>query len=134
MKKSSNPDFAERLRASSDAKKIQLEHATRAKSEAETPAAIERHAARSAISVARDGRVAERKATKVATESRQAAAEVAARAAEIASREAALIAEQEAQDAEYNERIERQATLEAEQQIARDARYAARKARRQKGR
>jgi hypothetical protein len=134
MKKSPNPDFAERLRTAADAKKILVERAARAKSASESPAAIERQTARSAVSAARDGRVAERKATKVATKARQAAAEIAARAAEIASREAALIAEQEARDAEYHERIERQATLEAEQLVARDARYAARKARRHKGR
>jgi hypothetical protein len=37
-------------------------------------------------------------------------------------------------DAEFAERIAREATTEAEQQAARDARYAARKARKRKGR
>jgi Family of unknown function (DUF6481) len=40
----------------------------------------------------------------------------------------------EAREAEYSERIEKQAALEAEQQAARDARYAARKAKKRKGR
>lgn len=55
-------------------------------------------------------------------------------AAEAAAREIALKAEQDALDAEYNERIAREAANEAEAQAARDARYAARKARKRKGR
>ena len=54
--------------------------------------------------------------------------------AEAATREAALKAEQETRDAEFAERIAREAALEAERQAARDARYAARKARKRKGR
>jgi hypothetical protein len=45
-----------------------------------------------------------------------------------------LKAEQEARDAEFAERMAREAALEAEKQAARDARYAARKARKRKGR
>jgi len=58
----------------------------------------------------------------------------AAQGAEAAAREAALKAEQEARDKEFAERMEREAILEAERQAARDARYAARKARKRKGR
>jgi len=57
-----------------------------------------------------------------------------AQAAEAAAREAALKAEQEARDVEFAERAEREAIVEAEKQAARDARYAARKARKRKGR
>jgi hypothetical protein len=67
--------------------------------------------------VARDARVAERKATKAATEVKEAAE----RAAEAFALGAALKAEHEAREAEYTERIEKQAALEAEQQAARDA-------------
>src|SRR5258706_6409052 len=58
----------------------------------------------------------------------------AAQAAEAAAREAALKAEQEARDAEFAEQIARETALEAERQAARDDRYAARKARKRKGR
>jgi hypothetical protein len=58
----------------------------------------------------------------------------AAQLAEAATREAALKAEQETRDAEFAERMAREAALEAERQAARDARYAARKARKRKGR
>ena len=68
------------------------------------------------------------------TEARQAAALAATQAAEAAAREAALKAEQETRDAELAERIAREAALEAERQAARDVRYAARKARKRKGR
>jgi hypothetical protein len=54
--------------------------------------------------VARDARIAERIATKLAMEARQAAALAAAQTAEAAAREAALKAEQEARDAEFAER------------------------------
>ena len=53
---------------------------------------------------------------------------------ERAAREAAHKAEQEARETEYAERVAREAALEVERQAARDARYAARKARKQKGR
>jgi hypothetical protein len=59
---------------------------------------------------------------------------MAAQLAEAAAREASLQAEQEARDAEFAERTAREATLEAERQTARDARYAARKAQKRKGR
>ena len=138
MNRSKNTGFADRLSAAAEAKKAQLERAARAKSEAEGPAAVERRTAREAIKVARDARIAERKATKKATklaiEARHAAAVAAAQVAEAAAREAALKAEQEARDAEYAEQTAREAAVEAERQAARDARYAARKARKRKGR
>jgi hypothetical protein len=134
MNRSKNTDFADRLKTAADAKKAQLERAALARSEAESPAAIKRRMARDAVKVARDARIAERRATKLAVEARQAAALAAAQAAEVAAREAALKAEQEARDAEFAEQTAREAALEAERQTARDARYAARKARKRKGR
>ena len=134
MNRSKNTSFTDRLSAAADAKKAQLERAARARSEAESPAGIERWMARDAVRVARDARIAERKATKLAAEARQAAALAAAQVAEAAAREAALKAEQETRDAEFAEQMAREAALEAERQAARDDRYAARKARKRKGR
>jgi len=102
-----------------------------AKSAAESPEAVERRKAREAVKVARDARIAERRATKLAIEAREAAASAAAQAAD---READLKAEQETRDAEFAEQTAREAALEDERQAARDARYAARKARKRKGR
>ena len=90
MNRSKNTGFADRLSAAADAKKAQLERAVRARSEAESPAAVERQRAQEAVRVARDARIAERKATKLAIEARQAAALAAAQAAEAAAREVAL--------------------------------------------
>jgi len=87
-----------------------------------------------AVRVARDARIAERTATKLAIEAQQAAGLAAAQATEAAAREAALKTEQEARDMEFAERAAREATMEEERQAARDARYAARKARKRKGR
>jgi hypothetical protein len=134
MNRSTRTSFADRLGDAADAKKAQLERAARARSVADTPAAVERRAAREAIGVARDARIAERTATKLAMEAAKAAALVAAQIDEAAAREASLRAEREASDNEFAERIAREATEDAERQAARDARYAARKARRHRGR
>ena len=53
--------------------------------------------------MARDARIAERRAAKLANEAREAAALAVAQAAEAAAREAALKAEQAARDAEFAE-------------------------------
>jgi|SRR5580704_7908057 hypothetical protein len=126
--------FADRLSDAADAKKTQLERAAGVRAVADTPAAVERRAAREAISVARDGRIAERTAIKLAMEVGQATALAAAQVADAAARQARLRAEQEASDIEFDERIAREAAVDAERQTARDARYAARKARRRQGR
>src|SRR5580704_5587100 len=101
MNWSKNASFADRLSAAAEAKKAQLERAAQARSEAESPTAIKRRMARDAVKVARDARIAERRATKLAVEARQAAALAAAQAAEVAAREAALKAEQAARDANF---------------------------------
>jgi hypothetical protein len=59
--------------------------------------------------VARDARIAERRATKLAIQARLAAAPAAAKVAEAAAREAALRPEQEARDAEFAEPTAREA-------------------------
>ena len=96
---------------------------------ADDPAFAERKAARQATSAPREVRLAERVANKAA-EAERGALERACEAAEQKARETAereLRLQQEAR--EIVERAERQATLQVEQKAARDARYAARKAR-----
>jgi Family of unknown function (DUF6481) len=82
-----NTSFADRLSAAANAKKAQLERAARARSAAESPAAVEQRAAREAVGVAREARIAERKATKLAIEARQAAALAAALGRRIPARD-----------------------------------------------
>jgi len=54
MNRHKNTGFADRLSAAAEAKKAQLERAAQARSEAESPAAVERRKAREAVGVARD--------------------------------------------------------------------------------
>jgi hypothetical protein len=116
--------FDDRLTTAANAKKAQLEKFL-AKFAANEPGFAERQSARQMIAAAREIRVAERKAVRLKREA-QAAAEEAARAAAIA-------AEQIAHDVAVAERVASEAAgalvREVEQKIARDARYAARKAR-----
>jgi hypothetical protein len=114
-----NTGLGDRLAAAAAAKNTMLE---RFRSKQADPAVLERQAELKAISAARDARQAERKAVREAEASRLAA-ERAAAAAEQAAREA-----EERRLAK--EAAGRTAALEAQQKAARDARYAARKARR----
>jgi Family of unknown function (DUF6481) len=84
LNRSKNTSFADRLSAPADAKRAELERA-RARSAAESPAAVERRTAREAVRAARAARIAERTATKLALEARQAAALAAAQVAEAAA-------------------------------------------------
>ena len=116
-----NTSFSDRLNAAAAAKKATLER-FHARPGPDDPAVREQQAARKAISDAREVRVAERQAAREAEVARQAA-EQAGKAAEQAEREAEerrLAAEAAAQAV----------ALEAGRKAARDARYAARKARR----
>jgi Family of unknown function (DUF6481) len=109
--------FSERLNTAADARRATLER-FRAKPGPDDPAVIERRAARQAISAAREARVAARQAALEAEAARQAAREVeAAREAEAAR--------QAAEQADHDGALEA-----ADRKAARDARYAARKARR----
>src|SRR5205823_12588202 len=99
MNKSQNTSFADRLSAAAEAKKAQLERAAQARSEAESPAAVERRTEREAVRVARDARIAERRATKLAVEARQTAALAGTQAAAAPARWPAPKAEQETRDA-----------------------------------
>jgi hypothetical protein len=118
MSAKNDDDFNERLSTAAKAKQALLEK-FRARPKADDPAAAERNAARLAVSLARDARIAERKAAREA-EAVRVQAEAIRHAAEDAARKAAAEAEQAAQEL----------ALEAERKAARDARYAARKARR----
>jgi hypothetical protein len=117
MSGSRQKDLGDRLTAAESARKAMLER-FRAKPGADDPAVAERKASRAAVSAARETRLAEREAEKRARLENEAI--------ERAAREAAEKAETEREAAE---RVEREATQEAEQKAARDARYAARKAR-----
>jgi Family of unknown function (DUF6481) len=107
-------NFDDRLSAAAAAKQALLER-FRARPAADDPAEIARQAALKSIADARDARAAERKAIKDAEIARLAAEEAARKAqAEAAAKEAKA----------------RAAAQEAERKAARDAKYAARKARR----
>jgi hypothetical protein len=106
-------NFDDRLSAAAAAKQALLER-FRARPSADDPAVIAQQAALKAIADARDARAAERKAAKDAEAARVAAEQAAKRAAD----QAAAI-----------EAKARAAAVEIERKAARDAKYAARKAR-----
>lgn len=124
-------NFTDRLSAAANAKKAQLEK-FRARSGGDDRAVAERQATRHAVTVARDARTAERKAVRragIAREAAEKAARDTAAVAEQAAHDAAMAAEQEARDAEIIRQAADDVTMQAERKAARDARYAARKAR-----
>jgi hypothetical protein len=107
-------NFDDRISAAAAAKQALLER-FRARPAADDPGEIARQDALKAIADARDVRAAERRAAKEAELARLAAEEAAKKAAaDLAAKEARA----------------RAAALEAERKAARDAKYAARKARR----
>ena len=114
-------DFRERLTTAANARKVALEK-FQARPKPDDPAVLERQAAQLAIKHARDARIQERKAAREAEAARQAAVQ------------AALAAEEKARSmqsaAEKAAAADRAAIVAAERKAARDARYAARNARR----
>ena len=120
-----NPDFADRQKTSAEAKKALLEK-MRANAPSNRPGFLERQAERAAVAEAREKRQAERAAQK-AIEAEQRAKE------EEANR---VIREQEAEAARQAAELEKNraaielAELRAAQKANRDAKYAARQARR----
>jgi hypothetical protein len=119
-----DPGYLERKSAATDARKAALEK-FRANSAANDPAAAERQASRQAVSIARDARAVARKAAKAAREIEVAEEAVRARElAEQADRDAAAQAKRESA-----EKATREYTEQTDRKAARDARYAARKAR-----
>ena len=115
-----NANFDERRNAAEAAKKAKLEK-FRALTAQINEGAAERLTARQAIIAARDVRAAEREAARLAAEARAAEDQ--------AAREMVLKAEQAERDARAAEQAEREVASAAERKAARDARYAARKAR-----
>ena len=111
----------DRLSAAGQAKQAMLDR-FRSRPAATDPAVLERQAAQIATEQARDARAADRKAVRDAEAERQAELR-AAQEVEAAAQEAALAAQ-------AAEAAVRAADLKVEQKAARDARYAARQARR----
>jgi hypothetical protein len=121
-------DLNDRMSAAANAKKALLEK-FKAKPGADDPTVIARQEARRAILEAREQRQAERELARQAELVRQAELEVI-RLAEEAERERerqAQIAEEARLEAQ---RVQAEKELEVQRKAARDARYAARKARR----
>jgi len=119
------PGFADRLDASAQARRKQLEKA-KAVAPTNDPEFAKRQAARREAAAAREARAAERRAAKEAEKARKAEEKVAREAERIRAEQA----EQERLVTEEADRLAHAATLAAEQKAARDARYAARKKRR----
>jgi hypothetical protein len=110
-------NFGDRIEAAAKAREAALEK-FRTRPSADDPELLAKKAEREAVAKAREQRQAEKEAARVAEAAQRAEAEAQDRVAR---------AEQEERD--YQDRIEREAALEIEKKAARDARYAARKAR-----
>ena len=108
------PNFNDRMKASAEAKQAIAEK-FRSKPKPTDPEIQQRLIERAAIAAARDLRLAERKVAKEAEAARLRAEKIAKEVAEVARQK---------------EDLARLRALAAEQKAARDARYAARKARR----
>ena len=116
--------FLDRQAAAAAAKKSQLER-FRALPKADDPAVVEREKARRTIVAARQARATEREASKLVREREQA--EQAALTAELTAKAAKEAAERATR--EQLEIADREVALNAERKAERDAKYAARKAR-----
>jgi hypothetical protein len=115
-----NNSVADRLGAAAAAKQAMLDR-FKSRPSADDPAYIEQQAALKAVSDARDARAAQRRAERQAEAERQAAAAAAKKA-----EQAAADVERQRQ---AREAVFRAEALEREKKAARDAKYAARKAR-----
>ena len=121
---SKEPNFVERLQAAAEAKKAQLERA-RATTRAGGAKSPERQAAQVQAAAARKMRTAERRQSdRVAAQQREAQ-----RAGEKARQAQAAIEESARKESQLVLKAEAEAALKREQKAARDAKYAARKAR-----
>ena len=121
---SKEPGFVERLQTAAKAKKAQLER-IRASVPAPGAQSTERQAAQVEAAAARKIRTAQRKdADRVGAEQREAQ-----RAAENARQALGVVEERARKDAERGAQAEADAALKKDQKTARDAKYAARKAR-----
>jgi hypothetical protein len=118
------PSFAERLQTAAQAKKAQLEK-IRALAPADGVPSAQRQAAQLEAEAARKVRTADRKyADRVGAQEREAQ-----RAAEKARQAQAVIEKSARKDAERIAQAEADAAHKKDQKAARDAKYAARKAR-----
>ncbi|HEX3862080.1 MAG TPA: DUF6481 family protein [Stellaceae bacterium] len=131
MSRFAEKTIADRQRDAAAAKKAALDNHRSAVTD---PGHAARLANRDRIAAERDKRIAERKAARLAEEARLAAIKAAEEAAAAAARAAAEEAERIARAAEEEAKAIAALALEAEKQAARDARYAARKERKRKGR
>jgi hypothetical protein len=122
------PSFADRLSTADKAKRQLVEKARRS-APANDPNFAERQAARVAAAKARDARRAEKRARDAEAKAAAEANRIAAEAAAEANRIAAAAAAQAQREADAAAQAERELQLETERKAARDARYAARKAR-----
>ena len=122
-------NFADRQAAAAKARKALADKfLSRPKYDPNDPAVLEREAKRRAILEARAVRDVERQKRKA----EEAAAEIARLAAEEAARQEALRLDALAREAAEQSRREEEERLEYERKLDRDARYAARKARKKK--
>jgi hypothetical protein len=112
--------FSDRLSAAAAAKKAMLER-FKARPAMDDPEVVARREAQAALSAERETRLAERKAAREAAEARELAERIER---ETRDREEKAIREQR----EAVERFQQAEALAAQQKAARDARYAARKA------
>jgi hypothetical protein len=121
---SKEPGFVERLQTAAKAKNAQLER-IRASVPATGAQSTERQAAQVEAAAARKIRTAQRKdADRVGAEQREAQ-----RATENARQALGVVEERARKDAERGAQAEADAALKKDQKTARDAKYAARKAR-----
>jgi hypothetical protein len=121
---SKEPGFVERLQTAAKAKNAQLER-IRASVPATGAQSTERQAARVEAAAARKIRTAQRKdADRVGAEQREAQ-----RATENARQALGVVEERARKDAERGAQADADAALKKDQKTARDAKYAARKAR-----
>ncbi|SEH46717.1 DUF6481 family protein [Magnetospirillum fulvum] len=117
--------FGERLNTAAAAKKAMVEKWRANKVDTTDPAYLEKQAALQVAAAARAERDAQRKAEKEAAKLQA----IADRKAEKDAAAAQIIADQAAVEAARIEAIAAEAALEEQRKAARDARYAARKAR-----
>ena len=120
-----SPDFTDRQKASAEAKKVLLDK-MRANAPQNRPGFLERQAERAAVAEARDKRQAEREVKKAAEAEQRAKEAAAAKLAKEAEAEAARVAA----ELEKNRAAIELAELRSQQKANRDAKYAARQARR----
>ena len=123
-------NFLDRQTAAAAARKAQAEKfLSRPKYDPNDPAVIEREAKRREINEAREKRAQERQVAKEAAH----AADLVRLAAEEAARQETLRLEAIAATLAHEEKLKAEAALEFERKLDRDARYAARKARKKQG-